>query len=112
MLDPALIRPGRIDRKIYVPPPDSLSREHILQLELKKMPVQDDLDLSTIIPLTEGFSGAEMVSICSEAAMLAIDKECDRISQEHLLQAVYGIKPQITKDMLEFYEQFQSTHRI
>eukprot|EP01034_Spumella_vulgaris_P022298 gene22298-28414_t len=113
MLDAALIRPGRIDRKIYVPPPDSLSREQILRIELRKMPVRDNpdgspLDLPRLVRLSEGFSGAEIVAVTSEAAMLAIEEDCTQLGEDHLLTAIAGIKPQITASMLQFYETFSA----
>lgn len=125
MLDAALIRPGRIDRKvevvflnwayshsqylpmqIYVPPPDEQSREQILRIELRKMPVERDVDLARLVALTAGFSGAEIVAVGSEAAMLAVEQDAPSLSQADLEAAARGIKPQITASMLEFYENY------
>ena len=132
MLDPALIRPGRIDRKvsryaslyrnmthlhlfdrpilreqIYVPPPDDQSREQILQLELGRMLAGEIscpfMDLGQLVRLTEGFSGAEIVAACSEAAMLAIEEGRHALSYQHLVDAIRAVQPQITAEMLHFY---------
>lgn len=103
MLDTALIRPGRIDRKVYVPPPDRLSREQIFRLELLKIPTASDLDVARLAELSDGFSGAEVVAVCTEAAMLAMDESRDVITQDLLEQVAKSIKPQITQSMLEFY---------
>jgi ATP-dependent 26S proteasome regulatory subunit len=110
MLDAALIRPGRIDRKIYVPPPDDLSREQIISNELKKMPTSNGIDISELVNKSNGFSGAEVVACVSEAALIAIDDEDDFITHQHLLKAINGIKPQITQSMLLFYDQLKKQY--
>jgi transitional endoplasmic reticulum ATPase len=111
MLDPALIRPGRVDRKIYVPPPDALSRKSILQLELKKLPIQEEIDLETLIQSSEGFSGAEIVAFCNDAVMEAIERQDDFITFDHLWEALKKVKPQITPEMIEFYRNFAAKNR-
>ena len=107
MLDAALIRPGRIDRKVYVPPPDKLSREQIFRLELRKVPTASDINLSFLTELSDGFSGAEVVAVCTEAAMLAMDEGRDDISQDLLEKVAKSITPQITANMLQFYAQLK-----
>ena len=107
VLDKALMRPGRIDRKVYVPPPDAASREAILRLEMKKMPVCDTVDMSELVEVTEGFSGAEVVAVTTEAAMLAMDEEAGQVLPSHLRKALGDIKPQITAEMLHFYESMR-----
>ena len=114
VLDTALMRPGRIDRKIYVPPPDGASREQILRLHLGKMPcdegiLTDGISLARLVELTNGYSGAEMVALTTEGAMLAVDKGRDVLSMEDLLEARNGIVPQITQEMLSFYERFKDS---
>jgi ATP-dependent 26S proteasome regulatory subunit len=112
MLDPALIRPGRVDRKIYVPPPDALSRESILKLELSKLPLQEEpIDYQTFVELSEGFSGAEMVAFCNDAVLEAIEAQADCVTSEHLLTALGKVKPQITEQMIQFYSNFAAKNR-
>ncbi len=94
-----------------MPPPDEQSREQILSIELRKMPLQQPIDLPGLVAASAGFSGAELVAVCSEAAMLAIEQDRQFLSQEHLSAAVRGIKPQITAQMLEFYEDFAARHK-
>lgn len=60
VIDPALLRPGRLDRLVYVPPPDAASRREILRLSLAKVPCRGDVDLDVLARRTEGFSGAEV----------------------------------------------------
>lgn len=60
VIDPALLRPGRLDRLVYVPPPDTPSRTEILRLSLAKVPAAPDVDRDELARKTEGFSGAEV----------------------------------------------------
>ena len=71
VLDPALLRPGRFDRRISVQYPDMTGREKILQVHIKNVPVSPDVDLKTIARGTPGFSGAELANLVNEAALLA-----------------------------------------
>lgn len=112
MLDKALLRPGRIDRKIYVNPPDEISRRQIIDIELRKVPLADDIDLNAIVELSDGFSGAEVASICSEATFLAMEQEDMILRQQYLLEAVRGISPQITGSMLEYYDRMISNFKV
>jgi len=74
-LDPALIRPGRIDRKIFIELPDFDARKEIFDIYLKRRPVSEDVDLEALAFTTDGFSGAEIESVCSRAGYLLI-KRC------------------------------------
>jgi AAA family ATPase len=112
MLDDALMRPGRIDRKIYVPPPDAGSRLQILEGQLKRIPCAPGLNYTDLVEKTRGFSGAEVVAVCNEAALAAIEEGREAVAAEHLMQAVAATKPQITPDVINFYEQFNKSHNL
>ena len=71
VLDPALLRPGRFDRQIVVPAPDVLGREKILKVHVRKVPLAPDVELKTIARGTPGFSGADLMNLVNEAALLA-----------------------------------------
>jgi cell division protease FtsH len=71
VLDPALLRPGRFDRRVVVPRPDINGRVGILQVHTKKIPLSDDVDLSVIARGTPGFSGADLANVVNEAALIA-----------------------------------------
>ena len=71
-IDPALLRPGRLDHLIYIPLPDEHSRLSILKSTLKNSPVASDVDLTSLAKVTDGFSGADLTEICQRAAKLAI----------------------------------------
>jgi len=71
VLDPALLRPGRFDRRVVVSLPDVKGREQILKVHIKKTPLSDDIDLSVIARGTPGFAGADLANLVNEAALLA-----------------------------------------
>ncbi len=74
VLDPALLRPGRFDRRIVVPRPDIKGREEILRVHVRKVPIANDVDLSVLARGTPGFSGADLANMVNEAALLAARK--------------------------------------
>jgi proteasome regulatory subunit len=82
MLDRAILRPGRFDRLIEVPEPDQEGRERILEIHTEGMPLAEDVRLSALAELTEGFSGAELASLATEAGMFAIRDERTTIRME------------------------------
>ncbi|GMR06554.1 MAG: ATP-dependent zinc metalloprotease FtsH [Gammaproteobacteria bacterium] len=71
VLDPALLRPGRFDRQVYVPLPDIRGREQILKVHMRKVPIDDDVDAGIIARGTPGFSGADLANLINEAALFA-----------------------------------------
>ncbi|KAJ3125285.1 AAA ATPase cdc48 [Nowakowskiella sp. JEL0407] len=77
-IDPALLRPGRLDQLIYIPLPDENSRTQILSAALRKSPIAKDVDLAFIAKNTHGFSGADLTEICQRASKLAIRESIDR----------------------------------
>ena len=72
----ALAQPGRFDRQIYVAPPNEAARSDILRIGLKDVPTDPDLDLDEIAKRTSGYSGAETMALCREAAMAALVHAC------------------------------------
>jgi len=79
VLDPALLRPGRFDRRIVVGLPDVRGREMILGVHVRKVPTADDVDLSVIARGTPGFSGADLENLVNEAALMAAGQDRDRV---------------------------------
>ncbi|RUM42984.1 MAG: cell division protein FtsH, partial [Desulfurobacterium sp.] len=87
ILDPALLRPGRFDRQIYVPLPDVKGRLEILKIHTKDKPLADDVDLEVIARSTPGFSGADLANIVNEAALIAARKNHGKITMEDFEEA-------------------------
>jgi transitional endoplasmic reticulum ATPase len=75
ILDPAIMRPGRLDQLIYIPLPDFDSRLSIFKANLRKSPLSDDVDLASLANITDGFSGADITEVCQRACKLAIRAE-------------------------------------
>jgi transitional endoplasmic reticulum ATPase len=72
IIDPALLRPGRFDRLVFIPPPDLEARKEILKIHTKGKPLDKDVDLDKLAGKMENFTGAEIAAVCNEAVMLAI----------------------------------------
>ncbi len=87
VLDPALLRPGRFDRQIYVGLPDIKGREDILKIHVKGKPLSEDVDLRTLAQGTAGFTGADLENLVNEGALLAARRDRDYITMEDFRQA-------------------------
>src|ERR1700742_387127 len=88
VLDPALIRPGRLDRKIEIPLPNEQSRIEILKIHASRITKHGDIDYEAIVKLCDGCNGADLRNICTEAGMIAIDKRRSYVIQEDFMKAV------------------------
>ncbi|MBI4829168.1 MAG: ATP-dependent zinc metalloprotease FtsH [Nitrospinae bacterium] len=83
VLDPALLRPGRFDRRIVVPRPDIGGREAILKVHTGKIPLADGVDLKVLARGTPGFTGADLANLCNEAALLAAREDAPLVTMQH-----------------------------
>jgi len=137
ILDPALLRPGRFEKLIYVPPPDKKARIEILKVHTKNIVIGEDVSLEEIAEKTEGYTGADLAALVREAAMRAIresmkiciervneickpnDVECKdksmkecmkmngvKVSLRHFEDAMRKVKPSVTQDMIQFYQNW------
>uniref|UniRef100_A0A1A8M1Y7 AFG3 ATPase family member 3-like 2 n=1 Tax=Nothobranchius pienaari TaxID=704102 RepID=A0A1A8M1Y7_9TELE len=92
ILDPALLRPGRFDRQIYIGPPDIKGRASIFKVHLRPLKLHANLDKDALskkmAALTPGFSGADIANVCNEAALIAARHLSDAITQKHFEQAI------------------------
>lgn len=88
ILDPALLRPGRFDRKIILDPPDVHDREEILKIHSKEKPLAANIHFKEIAERTPGFSGADLANVANEAALLAARKNKTQVFQEDFLEAI------------------------
>lgn len=82
MLDAALLRPGRIDKIIYIPPPNQADRTEIFKLNLAKAPVKGDIDFAKLGEITQGYTGADIANICRQAKMNALEHTISSASEE------------------------------
>ena len=87
-LDPAIIRPGRIDRKIEFPMPDAKTKRRIFGIQTAKMNLALDVDLDSLAMSKEELSGADVKAVCSEAGLLALRERTMQVRQEHFLKAM------------------------
>jgi len=108
ILDPALIRPGRIDRILLVPAPDEEGREKILKIFTKDMPLAANIDLSELNKKLDGFTGADIETLCREAGMIALRENlrARKITEEHFKMAIESLYPSITPEVIKWYEDF------
>lgn len=113
MVDEAMLRPGRLDSIVYVPLPDVDTRREILRINLKKRPVDEDVDVEDLAQRTEGYSGAEVVAVCQEAAMKALEEDINAevIARSHFEAALAVVRPRISKETIDFYESYSASGR-
>jgi len=111
IIDPAVLRPGRMDRIIYVPPPDEEARFQILKIHTRNMPLAEDVDLREIAKKTEGYSGADLETVCREAAMNALRKDINakHVTKEDFEEALKKVGPSLTPEMIKWYEDLAKT---
>ncbi|WP_247728876.1 CDC48 family AAA ATPase [Halovivax limisalsi] len=121
LIDPALLRPGRLDRHVHVPVPDEAARRKIFEVHTKDKPLADAVDLDWLAAETEGYVGADIEAVTREASMAAtrefvnsVDPEDMpdtisnvRISKEHFEQALEEVSPSVTSDTRERYEEIE-----
>ncbi|MFX0020867.1 MAG: CDC48 family AAA ATPase [Candidatus Hermodarchaeota archaeon] len=108
ILDPALIRPGRIDRILLVPPPTQQGRFEILKIFTKEMPLASNISLESLNNMIDGFSGADIETWCREAAMIALRENirARKVSLDHFKEARKIVNPTLTNEIIEWYEKF------
>jgi AAA family ATPase len=110
-LDPALMRPGRLDSLLYVGLPDLATRKEILQIRIGKMDLSDDVSVLWLAENTQGYSGAEIVHVCQGAGYAALEeqertKERMTVSKRHFEAALQSTPRQITLEMCSKYQKW------
>ncbi len=108
IVDPAVLRPGRFDRLIYVPEPDEKSRLQIFKIYTKNMPLAKDVGLSQLVAIAKNYSGADIEALCREAGMHALrrDVNAKEVTMIDFQEAIKSIGPSITPDMEKWYKSF------
>lgn len=110
MIDAALLRPGRLDYVIYIPPPDYEGRFETFKVHCKQLPLGNDVDLEILSSRTEGYTGADIESVCREAAMYALRSNINSkiIHWKYFEDALETVQPSVTINMTREYEDFQN----
>lgn len=99
ILDPALLRSGRLDRKIEFPHPNEDAREKIMQIHSRKMNVSDDVNFSELSRCTDDFNGAQCKAVCVEAGMIALRMEERELKHEHYMDAILEVQAKKKKEL-------------
>ena len=112
LLDPALMRPGRIDKIIKVPAPDLEARKSIFSIHTKSVPLAKNVSISDLASKTEGYSGADIEGLIREAALIAIQEsnfKATELKLSNFEDAMKKVTPSITKETMESYDAFKTT---
>ncbi len=113
MLDEAMLRPGRLDRQVYVAPPDAVARKLIFERLTRDMPVNQDVDYEALARLTDGYSAADISAVCNEAKAQLLKSRVDGRPDQplglmHFQAGLRSVRPSLSREMLEAYERFQA----
>ncbi|EOD10742.1 hypothetical protein EMIHUDRAFT_437847 [Emiliania huxleyi CCMP1516] len=108
LIDPALLRPGRFDRMIYVALPDESDRREILRVHTARMPLAGGVSLHALAEATRGYSGAELAALCREAAQLALSDSLDacEVTERHIRSALEAVPPRTDAASVAQLEQW------
>lgn len=108
IVDPAVLRPGRFDRLIYVPEPDEKSKLQIFKIYTKNMPLAKDVNLPQLVAIAKNYSGADIEALCREAGMHALrrDVNAKEATMIDFQEAIKSVGPSITPDMEKWYKSF------
>ncbi len=115
-LDPAVTRPGRFDRLIYIPPPDKESRTEIVRQYMSRVARKGKIDYEKLGELTEGYSAADMEYLCKYSSQKAFMKsvegrEDEMVTMETFMESLSVIKPSINKNVIERYIKFEEERK-
>jgi len=104
VLDNSLLRTGRLDIVLYVPPPDDKGRLEIIKILTKKMPLASDVKLEEIAVATQNYTGADLAALCRESAVQAMRSNNAKITNSDFAKGMKQIKPSITKEVDQWYK--------
>jgi len=112
LLDNSLLRTGRLDLLLFVPPPDEKGRYEIIKILTTKMPLANDVKLQEIAVSTQNYTGADLASLCREAAVNAMQNNSDKITSSNFVAGLKKIRPSITKDVNQWYDTLKESMSI
>ena len=107
LIDPSLLRPGRLDLILFIPAPEEKGRFEIIKALTRQMPLAGDVDLKEIALATKGYTGADLVAVCREAAVQAMRNNTPKINNIDFAAALKVIKPSITKGVEDWYSSIK-----
>ena len=107
MIDPALLRSGRFERVLHVPPPDTGAREVIFNIHSEGMPLSK-FSFKDILTGMDGFTGADIEAVCREAALICMRAGKKRVTKTHFEEAISRLRPTVTPDMLDYYQKMET----
>ena len=107
MIDPALLRSGRFERVLHIPPPDAKSIHEILKIHTDKMPL-GKFKLSDLESKLPNYTGADIEAVCREAALIAMRANRKTVSKKHFEQAIERVRPTVTDEMMQYYDRMES----
>jgi transitional endoplasmic reticulum ATPase len=112
LVDPALLRPGRLERLVYVPPPDAPARAEILRAAARNVPLASDVDLGALATGLDGFSAADCAALVREAALAAMRESLDAasVTAEHVAAARRRIRPSLEPAQVAWLEAYAQLH--
>ena len=107
LIDSSMLRTGRLDLNVFVNPPDEKGRLEIIKILTDNMPLSKDVDLDEISVATQSYSGADLASLCREAAVEAMQNNAKEISSKDFAAGLKNIRPSITKEVETWYEKIK-----
>ena len=108
MIDPALMRSGRFERVLHIPPPDKDSRSEILKIHAAKMPL-GKFKIEELAGMMEHYTGADIEAVCREAALISMRDGKKTVSKKHFEKAAEMVRPTVTEEMLEYYSKMEGS---
>ncbi len=109
VLDNSLLRTGRLDLVLYVPPPDEKGRLEIIKILTEKMPLDKDVKLQEIAVATQNYSGADLAALCREAAIQAMRNDSGKITSKDFANSLKQVRPSITKEVDQWYNNVRES---
>jgi transitional endoplasmic reticulum ATPase len=108
MIDPGMLRPGRIDRLIMVPAPDEVARIEIMKVHTQNMPLAKNVNIEDLAKKMENYTGADIENVCREAAMIALREnlESKEVTSKNFKQALENSKPSVDEETIKMYNAF------
>ena len=107
MIDNAMLRAGRLDLRIFIPPPDEKGRLSIIEVLTENMPLSSDVNLKEIAVATQNYSGADLTALCREAAVEAMQSSSNKITSKNFALGMKRIKPSISKEVETWYGKIE-----